>query len=85
MNRFFKWLLEIPGYPAEIRPGAQVIANPVVVNPTPPASHEFAKWRAGHIDRWLADPDNARHPNKGHLSAERDMHLASLRMAGDDE
>lgn len=81
MNKFFRWLFEIPGDPPEPEVVvAQVVARPAVVNPTPAMNREFAEWRAGHIDRWLADPDNTEHHNRDHLTAERDMHLASLRM-----
>ncbi len=85
IKRFWAWLIYLPDYPAvpvEPEAVAQVVAKPVVLQPTTVQQAEFSAWRAGHIDRWLADPDNLGHPNTEHLTAERDMHLAALRMIG---
>lgn len=58
----------------------QVTVRPVVVQPTAAEQVDFAAWRAAHIQRFLDDPANASAPQRAHLEAERDMHLAALRM-----
>jgi hypothetical protein len=83
MKKFFVWLFELPGYPP---PGpatvAHVVARPPEINPTTAHEEEFSEWRAAHIARWLADPDNATHTSREYLTEERDMHLAALRRCG---
>jgi len=77
MNKFFRWITALPDEPKTI---AQVTVLPAVLNPTTTDQVAFAEWRAAHIQRFLDDPLHANAPHRAHLEAERDMHLAALRM-----
>lgn len=79
MNKFLQWFFTIPDAP-KTEVVAQVVARPAVLNPTTTDQVAHAEWRAAHIQRYLDDPSNADQPHREHLEAERDMHLAALRM-----
>lgn len=79
MNKFFRWLFEIPDYPDEPAV-AQVVVRPVEINPNKRKEIEFAEWRVGHIQRWLDENLGEPIERREYLKAEREMHINSLKM-----